>query len=467
MYVLNDMANDSRVIREATTLGQAGHAVTVMATSGGTDARVVSREIRDGYDVVHVPLPAGRPLVVTWIRRPWRLFRWAALRWLVAVRAGPTRWPIALAVMVGTVVTLPWIVIRGSWYVVSFGVLKRPARRTWLDYVVWWRHTILGWSRAALDQAPGADVHHGHDMDGLPAAAAGARRDGARLVYDSHEVFMSWGDHAAQPWPIRAVVAAWERRLARRAESVVTINDEIAAELRRRLRVERTIVLHNTPLRWTPPDPPEDRLRRATGIAPSSSVVLCHGGFQVNRGLEETALAMLEPGLDDAHLVFLGYRQHVLERIVSDPRLAGRVHVLDAVPPATLLDWVAGADVDVIAIIPVDLNSVLSSPNKLFESLAAGVPVVSSDLPVRRRIICDDPAGPLGVMCDPRDPGSIAAAIRAVVGAPLEERTDLRRRCLAAAHARWNWETEAGRLVALYDDLARRIGDPVEAARGS
>jgi len=102
----------------------------------------------------------------------------------------------------------------------------------------------------------------------------------------------------------------------------------------------------------------------------------------------------------------------------------------------------------------VDLNSRLSSPNKLFESLAAGVPIVTSDLPVRRRIVLEDPVGPLGAACDAEDPDSIAAAIRSIVDAPPAERDRLRARCRDAAERRWNWETEGTKLVGLYAELA-------------
>ena len=454
MYVLNDMTRDSRVIREASTLAGAGHQVTVMATTRSRDEPSGTREARDGFEIIHVALPPGRPLIVTWIRRPWRLFRWAALRWLGALRGGPEKWPIALAVMLGSVLSVPWVVVRGAWYAASTKVLARTPRRTWLDYLVWWRHTILGWGRAALELAPVADVHHGHDMDGLAIAAAGAWRDSARLIYDSHEIFSAWGVHAAQPWIIRALTTRWERRLARQAKFVITINTEIARELRRRLGVRRVAVIHNAPPRWTPPVPRPALLRAAADIPIGSPIVLCHGGFQADRGLEETALAMLEPGMESAHLVFLGYRPTVLEPILADVRLAGRVHLLQAVQPSELIDWISDADVDVMAILPVDLNHILSTPNKLFESLAAGVPVVSSDLAVRRRIICDDPDGPLGAMCDPSDPASIAAAIRSIIDASPEQQADLRRRCLKAAHERWNWEAESFHLIEVYRRLA-------------
>jgi glycosyltransferase involved in cell wall biosynthesis len=134
--------------------------------------------------------------------------------------------------------------------------------------------------------------------------------------------------------------------------------------------------------------------------------------------------------------------------------VAERVHVLPAVSPDVLEDWVRDADVAVMPIQDSTLNHRLSTPNKLFEALAAGVPIVASDLPELRRIVMEDPAGPLGVLCDPTDPASIAASIADLLGRPVDERRALRERCLAAARDRWNWETESARLVDLYADLA-------------
>jgi glycosyltransferase involved in cell wall biosynthesis len=114
---------------------------------------------------------------------------------------------------------------------------------------------------------------------------------------------------------------------------------------------------------------------------------------------------------------------------------------------------VASADVGVMAIQPSTINHRMSTPNKLFECIAAGVPVVASDFPEMRRIVCDDPAGPLGVVAPPDDVPSLARAILSIVEAPPVERAELRARCLRAAHERWNWETESAGLVRLYAEI--------------
>jgi glycosyltransferase involved in cell wall biosynthesis len=215
--------------------------------------------------------------------------------------------------------------------------------------------------------------------------------------------------------------------------------------------------VHNCPERWSPPEERPARLRNAAGVPPGAPIVLYHGAFNPNRGMEQLAEAMLAAGLETAHLVYLGYggRRSVVDMLVADPRFGGRLHVVDAVPPGELLEMVAGADVDAIPLQHSTLNHWLSSPNKLFESLAAGVPVVVSDFPVMRGIVMDDPDGPLGAVCEPSDPGSIASALRSILEQDRSAQQLLRERCRSAARDRWNWETESRRLLDLYADLVR------------
>ena len=98
------------------------------------------------------------------------------------------------------------------------------------------------------------------------------------------------------------------------------------------------------------------------------------------------------------------------------------------------------------------LNHRLTTPNKLFEAMAAGVPAVVSDLPGMRAIV--DDAG-CGILVDPTDPRAIADAIRRIVELPEDEWLAWRQRCLDAAHDRYNWETQ---VEALLDEYGRLTG---------
>jgi glycosyltransferase involved in cell wall biosynthesis len=126
--------------------------------------------------------------------------------------------------------------------------------------------------------------------------------------------------------------------------------------------------------------------------------------------------------------------------------------VLAAVPPAELPPLVASADVGAILLEPADLNLRLATPNKLWECLAAGTPVVASDFPEIRRVVAGDPDGPLGVLCDPEDDDAVAAAFAGLLGDP-DRLAETRARCLRAAADRWCWEVEGATLEALHRSL--------------
>jgi glycosyltransferase involved in cell wall biosynthesis len=420
MFVYGDVTHDSRVLREAASLASAGQHVTVLARPADILSTRGGPERRDGFDLVTVPVPDG------W-RRRWRIgglpLRLAAR---MIDRVGRGRFSIE--------VTLAWLVI--------------------------WRFAVGGWARAAARSAPPADVFHGHDLSALPAAIAAARRHGGRVVYDSHEIFLDSGAYASRPAWIRRRLARREAAMLRQCVALVAVNDAVIEELGRRYELpDVTIAVHNCPPRWDPPATPDGRLRHAVGVEADVPLALYHGSFGPERGFEQLAAAVLEPGLERIHVAFLGYGsgRPRLEALAREPRFGGRIHVVDPVSPDELLPWVSGADVDVMALQPTTLNHRLSTPNKLFEAIAAGVPVVVSDFAPMRAIVVDDPDGPLGEVCDPTRPASIGAAILRVVAAPPAARVALRERCLSAARARWNWETESARLVALYRSLAEDV----------
>jgi len=459
MFVLNDVRRDSRVLREARTLVEAGHQVTVMGrtpqgTRGGRDEGQL-----EGFRVVRLPIPHGWRFWWTWLVRPWDRWRYLRNRAVKAVRGPVARMPLELAIVGAMIVgTVLLTVVRAP--LARLGRRRPSSGVSTADWLATWRWAILPWARLVAREAPDADVWHGHDLTALPAAVAAARERGGTVIYDSHEIYLAAGTAAARPRWARWLLATYERRLARHAAALVTVNTALEPILAQRLGISRRVVVHNCPPR--PPDTAPGaterpgHLRAALSLPPDVPIVLYHGGFTPHRGLEELARAALEPGMEGVHVVFLGYGslRERLAALVAAPRFGGRLHLVDAVPPDVLVDWVADADIAAMPIHPSTLNHRLSTPNKLFESLTAGVPVVASDLPGMRPIVMDDPAGPLGELCDPADPASIAAAVRRILERSPVELAELRARCRRAAVERWNWETESSGLVALYEELA-------------
>ncbi len=401
MALYSDISFDSRVIREATTLAESGHDVTVYCLGG--------------------QVPADAPFRVV-ARRPggWAVLPDRSSPFLAGAAASP--------------------------------LAKLTSRVRW---VVGYARTVRAWGRWAVRAAGEVDVWHAHDLTGLLAVGPLARKP-TRLVYDSHEIFLESGSGARLPGPARRMLSMYERLLTQRAVALVTVNEGYAEVLATRTRPRRVVLVRNCPPRWSPPAGSRRLLRDAVGIDEGVPLVLYHGLLSKTRGIEELLEAMDQPGMDSVHVALLGFGplSAELAETATQGRFGGRVHVLPAVPPGELLPWIAGADVDVIALQHTTLNHYLCSPNKLWESLAAGVPVVVSDFPVMRRVVLEDPSGALGGVCNPADPASLAAAVLAVLNHSAPERELLRRACLDAAHERWNWERESSRLLELYAEIA-------------
>ena len=465
MFVLNDCRTDARVLREAGTLGAAGHEVTILARTTDPYAAESETERREGFRIIRVPVAEGPLRLLLLGRTPRRLAVTLAASARRAARAGPAGLArLLLAIVLAALLVVPALLLAVPVALAALALTRiRVLRPVWLslEWRLQWAFGVVPWSHAAIAAAPPADIFHAHDLRALPPAIGARDRSGGRLVYDSHEIFVEAGANAVRPRRAREALRRREQALARRADALVTVNDELAAVLGPALGLaDRTVVVRNCPPRWTPPAMPGP-LRAAAGVADGTPLLLCHGAFVPHRGFEQVAAAMERPELAGVHGVFLGRGplRARLDELASNPALHGRLLVLDAVHPDVLVDWIAGADVDVVAIQPTTLNHRLSTPNKLFESLAAGVPVVASDFPAMRGIVAGDPDGPLGALCDPSDPAALATAIRSVLDRSPEEAADLRRRCLEAAHRRWNWEIEGARLLALYETLA----DPAPA----
>jgi glycosyltransferase involved in cell wall biosynthesis len=465
MFVYNDVSRDSRVLREAKSLADAGHQVTVIGRPRSPDEREIGRLTRDGFEIALVPMPHEWRRWWYRFRKPWHMRGLIGRRFAYHVRRGRLGWVravayvgVAIFVAILSLIRLPFIAISGG--------LSQTKHDSTFDWLIRWRWGVLGWARTASTAAPVADVYHGHDLTGLPAAVRAQAAKGGVIVYDSHESFMDSGSNVNRPAWARRILRRFERRLARRAVALVTVNRSLGELLGSRLGLSRVVVVHNTPARWDPPAEAPDLLRRAADLPPGTPIALYHGAFSAHRGLEELAEAILLPGMEAVHAVYLGYGglEQSLREMAIELRFGGRLHVLKAVAPDVLPAWVAGADVGVMAIQASTLNHRLSSPNKLFESIATGLPVVVSDFAEMRRIVLDDPDGPLGAVCDPADPASIATAIRSILGLDPAARADLRARCLRAAHDRWNWETEAAKLVELYASLADEAAAAVEAS---
>jgi glycosyltransferase involved in cell wall biosynthesis len=299
-----------------------------------------------------------------------------------------------------------------------------------------------------------ADIYQANDANTLPAAWIAAQRSRACLVYDAHELETGRNFGSSQLAGFYRHMWAWpERALIRHADAVMTVSGGIADELVRLYAIHRPLVVLNCPEQQMPT--PSTRLRDELGIPSDLRIALYQGGIAAGRGLESFLEAVQQ--LPDVAAVLLGNGPLLPAfRARAESGAWQRVYLPGAVPLADLPSYTASADVGISLIQGVCRSYRLALPNKLFEYVQAGIPVVASNLPEIARVVHEHG---LGVTVDPEDPGAIAGGIQLVLH-------DAGRYAQAQAGARQaafvlNWEQESIKLVALYRQLGHADGLPV------
>jgi glycosyltransferase involved in cell wall biosynthesis len=424
MLRYNPVRYDSRVIREARTLADGGHDVRVIATRDGLPGEGWSGPVR----ILRVDREPSLAKIVRVLleRGPLRAWRPA--------EDGPT--PVA------PTAEQPPIFADDVGGVVLGLVRRAYASWRWLKY-----------GRGALHAVAGEriDLYIAHDLEMLPLAVMAKARFGGRILYDSHELFTD------RSGPERTVWWRWrwraiERALIRQADRVITVSEPMARELSRRHGIVPPPVVHNFPdLRSASTPSPTRSLRDVLELPPSSPFVLYMGRLQPGRGLEQLILAAAEYPEIAVALMGDGRAEYIsgLRKCACAAGVGPRVHLVPPVDPEQVVPAARAADVGIVAYRDTGLSSRTTLPNKLFEYLAAGLPVVASRLPPVAQVVGEHD---VGVTCDPDDPNALAAAIRQVVG-ERQRHQELRRNALLASKV-FNWEQEGQKFLQIIEQLS-------------
>ena len=429
MVLFNPFQHDSRVLKEGTTLDRAGYDVRLVAVAA---PGVPRREERDGIRIVRVE---GQPRTMAAVDAARRVrARWAAHRDSAASR--------------GTAASVNAPLGGGA----SAGRLRALAGRVY--GVMAWARFARAALRATCEEP--ADIVLAHDLNTLPVAALAARRLGARLLYDSHEVFAELPVHS------RLARRRWlviERALLPKVESMWMSSPGHAEVFAANHGVPVPPVIINVPsLDPNPRAAGVPDLHAELDLDPGLAIVLYIGGVYPHRPLrmvvdavhplEDCAAVIMGPGLPS-------YLDELRGR-ADELGIAQRVRIASAVPIADVVRYAAAADVGIIPFLNTSLNNFHGLPNKVFEYIAAGTPVVASDFPQLRAVI---DRHQVGRTFDPDQPGALTEAIQWVLGDP--ERLAAWRANAAIAARQLNWEVESRRLLEI---VGAAGGEPAESA---
>lgn len=296
---------------------------------------------------------------------------------------------------------------------------------------------------AARDAA--ADIVHCNDLQTLRAGIAAARATGARVVYDAHELSTEAG--TLRNWQLR-LLRRRERRLAPRADAVITVNRPIAEWLQEHcaLNAPPTVVMNGS-----------TKCLEASAVPEEGPVrLLFQGNFFRDRNIEAAIGCM--PALRGRAVLTLqgwGEAEDELRRLVDELEVGDCVRFVSPCGPLEVVEHAREHDIGLILHKPISLNHRYSSPNKLFDYLGAGLAIIAPALPVFEEVVTGHGCGML--FSHDGEP-----SLQSVLDAAVNDRSMLEKmkRQSSVACRGYCWETQARRLIDVYLRLAYRGSRP-------
>lgn len=289
-------------------------------------------------------------------------------------------------------------------------------------------------------------VVHFHDPELLPwAVLLGLSK--VRVIYDAHEDLPA--AILSKPYiapclrrPVAAIICFIERFLAARLDGVIAATPAIQENF----RSSNTAIVQNFPLctelQATNAGSHEDRPLHFAYV----------GGITAIRGAVEMVAAINILQAADARLQMAGLAadslQATLEAMPGWERVAAHGWA-DRTEVAQILSQCRAG----LVLFHPEPNHIRSQPNKLFEYMAAGLPIIASDFPLWRGLV--DGVG-CGILVDPLDPGAIANAMQWILDNPREA-AEMGQAGREAVENQFNWEAESTKLLAFYKGLLADI----------
>lgn len=300
---------------------------------------------------------------------------------------------------------------------------------------------MLGATRRVLKRALAldADVYHLHDPELLPAGLVLKRR-GKRVIFDAHEdlprqILSKPYLHPAARRSVSWMAAAFERFACRRLDAVVAATPAIRDKFERQGIAASDI--NNFPM--------SGELDAEVAWGLKEKEVCYVGGIGAIRGIREVAAAMALCRSGARLNLAGGFPEKEVKAEVERMPGWARVNELGFLSRDQVRQTLGRSVAGIVTFLPLP-NHIDAQPNKMFEYMSAGLPVIASDFPLWREIV---EGNACGLCVDPLDPAAIAAAIDRLVEDPDLAR-GMGENGRRAVHERYNWAIEEKKLLDLY-----------------
>lgn len=280
-----------------------------------------------------------------------------------------------------------------------------------------------------------------NDLDTLLANFTAHKLKRVPLVYDSHEYYTETPELINRP----VVQGIWERiekAIFPKLTDIITVNKSIA-DLYQKKYNKTLHVVRNVPR--TPEI--ETALNRASfGLPLDKKIIVLQGaGINIQRGVEEAVEAMRY--VPNALLLIIGGGDVIdsLKNQVKKSELKDKVRFIKRLPYNELIQYTRLSDLGITLDKDTNINYRFSLPNKLFDYIHAGIPILASRLPEIARIV---EGYDIGLIAENHDPKHIAGLMNQML--TNEAQNKIWKNNLIEAAKELNWENEEKTLTELY-----------------
>lgn len=281
------------------------------------------------------------------------------------------------------------------------------------------------------------DLLFANDLDTLWANNLAAKLKKVPLVYDSHELFCEVPELLNNPTK-RNIWLNLEKRIVPTLKTCITVNQSIATIFEKQYGVKFNVI-RNIPEQVKNFEP---RTRQELNLPLDKKIILLQGaGINIHRGAEELIDAM--QWVENALLLVIGGGDvwPVLEEKVKQKNLGEKVRLIKKLPKKELLNYTFNADLGISIDKNTNPNYFNSLPNKIFDYIYAGVPVLASRLPEIEGIINQYK---IGTFINGHEPKHIAETINNLLSSP--ELNQYKQNTSNAAKD-LNWELEKAKYL--------------------
>ncbi len=288
-----------------------------------------------------------------------------------------------------------------------------------------------------------ADLLVANDLDTLLPNYLVSKIRGIKLVYDSHEIFCEVPELQANPAKKR-IWEKLEKRIVPHLHYCITVNKSIANYFTDTYKVP-FIYVRNIPAYVTLEN---GKTRQELNLPLDKKIVILQGaGINVQRGAEEL-VASFQYLSTDYLLLIIGSGDviHQLKEEVVKLNLQNTVKFMDKMPAAELRHYTAVADLGATVDKDTNMNYHFSLPNKIFDYMHAGIPVLASRLPEIEHVITQFN---IGIFIENHDPRHIATQIETFL---TSTNYSICKSNTAQAAQHYNWKQEKQKLIDLFNE---------------